>query len=502
VALFYPHLDSNTPKYYLCKMYYFIEDLQPLYQDVQSSGLFDDSKFFPDSTPKRNPKNILADYSLKKTARDFDLLDFLNQNFEFPADSIMAYSHSANSVEQHITSLWDHLTRVPATTVEIESTLINLPYPYVVPGGRFREIYYWDSYFTILGLMITGKKDLAWSMVKNFEWLIHRFGFIPNGNRTYYLSRSQPPIFALMVDLLCHQDLTEMAAFLPAIETEYNFWMSNRLVQMPDGEYLNRYWDNKQQPRPEAWLEDTHLANQSNRKPEEVWLQLRAAAESGWDFSSRWFENPLLFSTIQTTSIVPVDLNCLLHFIETTLYRIHQHIGNHTTADAYQNRSNQRKMAIQKYFWSENDGFFFDFNLKNQCKSTSKTLAAAFPLFFFIASEEQASKTAQLLEKEFLQPGGFVTTVTKSGQQWDAPNGWPPLQWIVYKGLRNYKMDHLAAEARQRWIALNENVFTTTGKMMEKYNVEDLSLPAGGGEYPNQDGFGWTNGVYLALKAN
>jgi alpha,alpha-trehalase len=159
-------------------------------------------------------------------------------------------------------------------------------------------------------------------------------------------------------------------------------------------------------------------------------------------------------------------------------------------------------MAIQKYFWSENDGFFFDFNLKNQCKSTSKTLAAAFPLFFFIASEEQASKTAQLLEKEFLQPGGFVTTVTKSGQQWDAPNGWPPLQWIVYKGLRNYKMDHLAAEARQRWIALNENVFTTTGKMMEKYNVEDLSLPAGGGEYPNQDGFGWTNGVYLALKAN
>ena len=352
----------------------------------------------------------------------------------------------------------------------------------------------------MLGLLASGKKQLALSMLKNFEWLIQTVGFIPNGNRTYYLSRSQPPFFALMVDLVCNQDPAIMTAYLPALESEYNFWMRHRAVQMPDGEHLNQYGDNNPLPRPEAWLEDTHLANQSDRMPNELWLQLRAAAESGWDFSSRWFETPTLFSSIQTTSIVPIDLNCLLYYLEQTLFHLYQHLQNRVFADFYQKKSEKRSSAIQKYFWSEKHGFFFDYHLQKQEHTPSKSLAAAYPLFFNMATKSQAEKTAHILEKQFLKPGGFVTTLEKSGQQWDAPNGWAPLQWIVYKGLLNYDFDNLAAEARRRWMTLNENVFAATGKMMEKYNVEDLSLPAGGGEYPNQDGFGWTNGVYLALK--
>lgn len=482
-------------------MYYFVEKLHPLYQDVQASGIFTDSKFFPDCTPKRNSSDILADYNSQKNSPDFNLPNFIQKNFAYPAESKDEYTLQSTTIDQHIITLWDHLTRFPApNNSQQESTLLDLPYPYIVPGGRFREIYYWDSYFSMLGLLASGKKQLALSMLKNFEWLIQTVGFIPNGNRTYYLSRSQPPFFALMVDLVCNQDPAIMTAYLPALESEYNFWMKHRAVQMPDGEHLNQYGDNNPLPRPEAWLEDTHLANQSDRMPNELWLQLRAAAESGWDFSSRWFETPTLFSSIQTTSIVPIDLNCLLYYLEQTLFHLYQHLQNRVFADFYQKKSEKRSSAIQKYFWSEKHGFFFDYHLQKQEHTPSKSLAAAYPLFFNMATKSQAEKTAHILEKQFLKPGGFVTTLEKSGQQWDAPNGWAPLQWIVYKGLLNYDFDNLAAEARRRWMTLNENVFAATGKMMEKYNVEDLSLPAGGGEYPNQDGFGWTNGVYLALK--
>ena len=123
-----------------------------------------------------------------------------------------------------------------------------------------------------------------------------------------------------------------------------------------------------------------------------------------------------------------------------------------------------------------------------------------YPLFAGVASPDQANRSIEYLSTHFLRPGGWVTTENKSGQQWDAPNGWAPLQWITFIGLKNYGAMDLANEAANRWLNLNEQVFNRTGRMMEKYNVEDLSLDAGGGEYPVQDGFGWTNGVYLALS--
>ena len=158
-----------------------------------------------------------------------------------------------------------------------------------------------------------------------------------------------------------------------------------------------------------------------------------------------------------------------------------------------------RRNLILKYCWNDKQGFFCDYNFKTGQVNDFKSLAAVYPLYFQIASQEQAAAVAQILQEEFLIPGGLVTTKINSGQQWDSPNGWAPLQWMAYQGFVNYGFQDLANEIKKRWLSLNEKVFKETGKMLEKYNVEDISLLGGGGEYPVQDGFGWTNGVYLKL---
>lgn len=492
-------MPNNTP--------YSVEQLSPLYEDVQKSGLFEDSKYFPDCTPRQAPEAILQSYLHKKDLPDFDLKRFVEQYFMAPEALPLDYSSAGKNIEQHLHHLWNLLTR--ASDQSGKGTLLPLPHPYVAPGGRFREIYYWDSYFTMLGLQVSGREDLIRAMVDNFAHLILTYGFIPNGNRSYYLSRSQPPFFALMVDLLCKGNASVMRPWLPALEKEYQFWMDGasdgrpvyrRVVTLPDGSQLNRYWDDQPAPRPEAWLEDTHLAAHSAQNPESLWRNIRAAAESGWDFSTRWFEDPQQFSTIQTTALAPVDLNGLLWFLEKTLEKIYAAAGNPADAAAFLARSEQRKAALMRYGWDDTTGFFKDIFWANGQKSPAMTLAAVTPLFLGWATPAQAVAVARQLEEKFLQPGGFCTTLHISGQQWDAPNGWAPLQWMAWRGLKNYGLDQLAATARQRWLRLNESVYQATGKMMEKYNVMDLSLPAGGGEYPNQDGFGWTNGVYLRLR--
>ncbi|MES2881465.1 MAG: trehalase family glycosidase, partial [Bacteroidota bacterium] len=155
------------------------------------------------------------------------------------------------------------------------------------------------------------------------------------------------------------------------------------------------------------------------------------------------------------------------------------------------------KHAINKYCWNDSENFYFDYDFVTKKQKTSLTLAGVFPLYFKIATAEQARGVAEKIEKYFLQPGGLLTTIEKTGQQWDAPNGWAPLQFISVQGLLSYGQENLAKIIAERWMEVNEKVFRRTGKMLEKYNVEDMDLEGGGGEYPTQDGFGWSNGVYL-----
>lgn len=488
-----------------------LHDLGELFEEVQLQNILGDGKTFPDCQPKKALEEINREYQNQKDTANFDLKQFVLKNFELPPKPNTEYHSDASlTAVEHINELWSILTRKPD---QAGGSLIPLPHPYLVPGGRFREIYYWDSYFTMLGLQVSGRADLIQSMVDNFTYLINTLGYIPNGNRTYYLGRSQPPFFSFMVKLLAESKKNVLTNYLSALEKEYQFWMRgskevseqqpvlHRVVRLPDGSILNRYWDEHATPRPESFKEDVELARHSLQKPEVLYRHLRAAAESGWDFSSRWFKDENLFSTIHTTEIIPVDLNCLLYHLEQLIAEGHRESGNNSQAALFLGSANQRKAAIKKYCWDATREFFFDYDFVSQRLKNCYTLAAAFPLFVEIASPEQALVSQRILQDQFLKPGGLTTTIFNSGQQWDAPNGWAPLQWITIKGLQNYGLDEVANKIKNAWLETNEKVYEHTGKMTEKYDVWNSHGEASGGEYPNQDGFGWTNGVYLALKS-
>ncbi len=489
---------------------FFIDSLQKLYIDVQTSEIFTDSKYFVDAIPLFTVDEILANYQHQKISSSFNLKQFVQSHFELPKEADNSYTSNHKEIKEHINELWDVLQRNPDKN---SGSLIPLPFSYIIPGGRFREVYYWDSYFTMLGLKISEKVSVIENMLNNFAHLINTFGFIPNGNRTYYLSRSQPPFFTLMVEILAsikgEQTLLQYAS---EIEKEYLFWMSGsaeltneniaikRVVLVKEGVILNRYFDNLTTPRPEAFIEDVQLSKISSQKPENLFRNIRAAAESGWDFSSRWFKDEKNMHTIQTTNIIPVDLNCLILHIEEILSKIYALKNNHELSALYHDKAINRKNAIQNFCWNEEKQFYFDFNFRESSTTNTYSLAAAFPLFFSIATNTQAMAVCTTITEKFLHNGGVVTTLNSTHQQWDKPNGWAPLQWITYKALKNYNFNKEANTLKNNWLQTNQKTYNETGKMMEKYNVTETNTKAGGGEYPNQDGFGWTNGVYLALQ--
>ncbi len=487
-----------------------IYQLGELFANVQLEKVFPDGKTFPDCLPKYSLDEINLKYTHQKSSLSFNLKNFAEENFLLPKINASPFeSDTSKTVQQHIEQLWDVLTREPDNE---KSSLINLPHPYIVPGGRFSEIYYWDSYFTMLGLQVSHRIDMVQNMVENFAYLIDLFGYIPNANRSYFLGRSQPPFFSLMVTLFSEENGDSiLIKYLPQLLKEYHFWMTGaseisevnktvrHVIQMPDGSILNRYWDEHTSARPESFKQDIEIAEATNTNTVELFRNIRAACESGWDFSCRWFKDTTSFATIHTTEIVPVDLNCLLFHYEKTLSKAYQIHNNEKESFYFNALAEKRKSAIQKYCWNENLHFYFDYDLRGQQQKSIYTMAAAFPLFFNIATGDKALKVGEVLKDNFLKAGGFVTTPEITGQQWDSPNGWAPLQWIAIKGLENYGMGALAKEAAVRWIDLNNKVYKRTGKLMEKYNVVDTNLDAGGGEYPAQDGFGWTNGVLLKL---
>ncbi len=487
-----------------------------LFTDVQMAKIFPDGKTFVDCTPKRDPKKIVKEYLAIKNnpAIKFSLKLFVEENFELPHTPQLNYITKEKDIVLHIKNLWSVLKK-DADKPVAGSSLLSLPYPYIVPGGRFREIYYWDSYFTMLGLKESGETEMIENMIRNFAYLIGTYGHIPNGNRTYYLGRSQPPFFAAMVQLLASVKGDEVyKTFLPALEKEYNFWMDGatklkpgqayrRVVMLNDGTILNRYWDDSNVPRQESYREDVETTEKSGRNKIEMYKQLRAGAESGIDFSNRWFADGKNITTIGVTNIIPVDLNSLLYNLEKTLEKAYSLKKNETGRKKYSGKSFRRFNAIRKYCLNRANGFYCDYNWKKKKVSDKITPAGMYPLCFFDlypeSRDEMGKNAAKTIREKLLKDGGIVTTEKNTGQQWDAPNGWAPLEWMTIWGLDRCGQKELAKDVAQRWISLNKNVFERTGKLMEKYNVVDIKLEAGGGEYPGQDGFGWTNGVLLAL---
>ncbi|CAH9050096.1 Cytoplasmic trehalase [Pseudoalteromonas holothuriae] len=485
-----------------------------LFKDVQLSGLYHDSKTFADAIPKVSWANAQQAYEQITTPMTNESLrQFIEQHFLFAPQPELQAMSNVKTVQEYINALWPKLQRSGFKTTN--NSLLVLERDYVVPGGRFNEIYYWDSYFTALGLEDNGNIALIEAMVDNFVSLIDRFGCVPNGNRSYYTSRSQPPVLALMVNLLMpykKSDIEWLKRMTRAMQHEHAFWHQGeaflsekvpahgRVVRLANGMQLNRYWDDKAEPRPESYAEDIADAQQlpANLR-EDFFRNIRAACESGWDFSARWLDDESRLLSINTTNRIPVDLNALLYELEQTLSDCLTMVDEISQAQVFANRASARKSAIVKWLWSEHQQWFCDFDLTKGQLSSVLSLAGCVPLFSGIVSDHQAKLIGKKLREEFLRAGGLVSCLSKTTQQWDSPNGWAPLQWFAISGLRDYGQLDLAREIAHRWLTMLEQDFAIRGCLLEKYNVCEPRKTAGGGEYQVQQGFGWTNGVTSRL---
>lgn len=479
----------------------------PFFEDVQKAQIFEDQKTFVDSTPNKEPEKILKEYKARKNLPTFDMLSFVLEHFHIPS-YIEPVPMSEMSLDEYIRHAWSYLERNDPSP-EKYSTRISIPHSYIVPGGRFRELFYWDSFFAALGLVKHNDYHLFMDMIKNYSYLIDTYGFVPNGTRTYFLTRSQPPVFVLYIDLLEKtKGFDAIIPFIQKLDKEYGFWM-NGMNDIKNGEnfehivkinndIVNRYYDKGRTPREESFYHDYVLGSKLEKKDaEKLYLDLRAGAASGWDYSSRWFRDGKNLATIATTDILPVDLNCLIYLMETKLAEWFKKLENEEKSKFYLAQSAKRKENIQKYFWSDQEGYYFDYYWTDEKLSESWTIAGAFPLFVKIATKEQAAKVAAHIENKFLKMGGVLTTLNNTGEQWDSPNGWAPLQWITVKGLENYGYTEIANKIKERFVDTAFKSFKQTGALFEKYNMIEAKSFAGGGEYKLQIGFGWTNGVIM-----
>lgn len=476
----------------------------PLFERVQMEKLFSDGKTFVDATPRSNPDRIMAAYRQQQPRGKEALRAFILAHFVVPGIN----DHDAAGLRDHVRNLWPMLVRQPVES-KVGSSALPMPAPFVVPGGRFREMYYWDSYFTMLGLAVDGQQPLIESMLVDFTATIETQGHIPNGMRTYYLSRSQPPFYALMLDLSKDDNPALGARRLAALRKEHDFWMKGascldadracaRVVKMPDGSLLNRYWDDRDTPRDESWAEDVATAVQAHAPKAVTYRHLRAGAESGWDFSARWFADPQKISTIHTTSIVPVDLNSLMLAMEQRIEARCRAANDTVCAGDYAAMAKRRKAAINRYLWVGHEGRYADWDRIARKPTAIVSAATLYPLFVGAASPDQVKAISATVRATLLASGGLRTTPIRTGQQWDSPNGWAPLQWVAIDGLARNGETALARDIARRWMGTVAAAYAQTGKMLEKYDVEERR-PGGGGEYPLQDGFGWTNGVASAI---
>ncbi|MBU0580342.1 MAG: alpha,alpha-trehalase [Candidatus Margulisbacteria bacterium] len=383
------------------------------------------------------------------------------------------------AVAEYIEKYWAELIKESKP----ENTLIKMPKQYVVPGGIFEEWYYWDSFFIILGLKVNKKNELIKNIVDNFLFCIEKYGFVPNGNRTYYLSRSQPPYLTSMIKIVWElfQDKGWLAKAYKLVGQEYNdYWLGNNHLTTIG---LSRYYDkgniNRHDKEKEIW-QDVEIGE------EEL-----AEAESGWDFTPRF--------NSRCSKVLPIDLNCNLYQYEQDLACFSQ-VLDKGEEKKWKEKSKKREKIINKYIWNEKDGLFYDYDFEKGEQVKIKTLATFYPLWVKLANKQQAERVKNNLII-FEKDGGLVTCDQDYGQnkkQWNYPNGWAPLQWIAIEGLMNYGYQEDAKRLAQKWLNLIVNIYKKTGKLWEKYNVVNCSEECPG-RYRNQAGFGWTNGIFLEL---
>jgi alpha,alpha-trehalase len=418
------------------------------------------------------------------------------------------------------------LRPLPESVGPNEHGLLYLPKPYVVPGGRFNEMYGWDSYFIQVGLLQDGEDELARDMVENFLYEIDHYGTILNANRTYFLSRSQPPFLTQMI--LGVYDRTHDRGWLkqtvPAIERYYAFWvMEPHLIP---GLGLSRYFDTGEGPAPEVLADErdaqgrthydrvreyykTHDVSdydereyydaEADRLTPLFYKGDRSMRESGFDPSNRF--GPF---SVDIIHYAPVCLNSLLYQMEKDAERISTELGDRPAAERWRSRADTRREAINRLLWDERHGLYFDYNFVTKQRRVYEFATTFYPLWTGIATREQAARVRANLAK-FEAPGGLLTSTQVTGNQWDAPFGWAPLQLIAVEGLRRYGFDDDADRLSAKFIGLVTKEFQEHGTIVEKYDVRRRESDVEGGikfgYSANQVGFGWTNAAVVKLLA-
>ncbi|PIN22449.1 Neutral trehalase [Handroanthus impetiginosus] len=429
--------------------------------------------------------------------------------------------------------LWKNLSRKVSSRVLEKPgfyTLLPLENPVMIPGSRFREVYYWDSYWVVRGLLASKMYETAKGIVYNLISLIDEFGHVLNGARAYYTNRSEPPVLSSMVIDIYNRtgDKDLIVKSLPALLKEHEFWNSGMhkvIVEDAEGSRhtLNRYYAMWNKPRPESATIDREIASKLSNECDKAQLyrELASAAESGWDFSSRWMRDESDLATLATTSVLPVDLNVLILKMELDIISLARFIGDTTTAAHFTEASEARKKAINSVFWNVEmkqwlDYWLSDSNVSkldfqevykwNSSSQNRKLFASNFiPLWIelFNSDVKIVDEVVESLQNSGLvHPVGIATSLTNSGQQWDFPNGWAPLQHMIVEGLVRSGSERARSVARDiavNWVRTNYVAYKKTGAMHEKYDVEKCGGIGGGGEYIPQTGFGWSNGVVLAF---
>jgi alpha,alpha-trehalase len=495
---------------------------------------------------------------------------------------------------RQVIDIWPDLTRRyvgAGNCTGCVSSFLPVNRTFVVAGGRFREPYYWDSFWVIEGLLRTKGSftQIAENIIENFLDLVEEIGFVPNGARRYYENRSQPPLLTQMVRVYVEytQNYTLLERALPILELEYDFWVTNRTVTLNRAgrNYsLNHYAVSNTQPRPESYYEDYVTANNqtyfnkngqqfnASRQLNEtekatLYSNLASGAESGWDYSMRWVKNPsdaisdtsFPLRSLNTINTIPVDLNSILYYNEITIADFHKREGNYSAAREWAGRAANRSEAMTTLLWNAEHYSYFDYNLTSSSQnvytladntSTPLSLAGApagqqiwfqisqFYPFWTVAAPDSIKSDPTAMRRVFARisellntrAGAIAATNLISGQQWDEPNVWPPLQYIIMQGLLSTPLEvtdqdddqtttdyiwtqDLALQLAQRYL---DSLYCTwrvtggstedvpqlpgaqgNGTIFEKYADESTNAAGGGGEYEVVEGFGWSNGVLI-----
>lgn len=511
-----------------------------LLHHIQMARIFNDSKTFVDLQMKYNENKTLTDFQIllndtNQSPSLAQLQQFVEDYFssEGELEDWTPSDHSDNpsfldsisdkelrAFGKGINDIWPLLARkVKAEVFEKpdQYSLVPLTHGFIIPGGRFKEIYYWDSYWIIEGLLISGMQETAKGMIENLIELLVKFGHIPNGSRWYYQERSQPPMLTAMVAIYFQytQDIEFLRNNIAYLESEMEFWLTNRAVNVEkDGSNhtLLRYFALSEGPRPESYFEDyNNTSGFSDEERTDFYIDTKSAAESGWDFSTRWFivkdgSNNGHITDIHTRYLIPVDLNAIFAGALQHIAVFNALLLNLQKAYEYASLASQWRASIEAVLWNQEDAMWYDYNIRDSLHRKYFYSSNVAPLWQNAVSstflEANGPKIMSSLEKsgglDF--PGGVPTSLIRSGEQWDFPNVWPPEVSIVVNAIDNIGTEEsrvLALEVAQTFVRSCHWGFLEYKQMFEKYDAENPGKFGGGGEYNVQFGFGWSNGAIL-----